>query len=115
MINGHELNNFIGTENYYYDPLFRYCKYTDGVKFLRDNGLNWLVIDCLANILPLTKRPEYDGFIAIKVNKSTMTVSYEDGNNNVFKTDTYTMMDGLNMEEISLYYMDLVLMLASEY
>lgn len=115
MINGHELNNFIGTETYYFDPLFRYAKYTDGVKFLRDNGLNWLVVACLANILPLTKTAEYDGFMAIKVRKPTMSVSYEDGNNHVFKADTYTLMDGLDMDKLDLYFMDGVLMLASEY
>lgn len=45
-----DLDNFYGTEHYYQDPSMPGIKYTDGVKFIRDNGLNWFVVDSFVQI-----------------------------------------------------------------
>lgn len=40
------LGNFIGTERYYFNPLYKWMKYTDGVKFFAENaggGAYWLL------------------------------------------------------------------------
>ena len=34
---------FYGTAGYYFNPLYRQTKYTDGVQFLGANGFGWLI------------------------------------------------------------------------
>lgn len=41
-----ELEQFIGTEKYHYNPLYRWLKYTDGVKYFAENaggGAYWFL------------------------------------------------------------------------
>lgn len=64
------LNSFIGTDNYYYNPLFKNLNYTDGVKYFMDNageGANWFLILVATEIKPILKEDFY--FIELTVNK----------------------------------------------
>lgn len=44
MINESDLAHFIGSEEIYYANFKKIC-YTEGVKYLKDNGVAWLVDD----------------------------------------------------------------------
>lgn len=44
MLSEKSLRKFIGSENLFYDKMFPRIKYTEGVKYVRDNGANWLVV-----------------------------------------------------------------------
>ena len=44
------LRGFTGSMEFYSEPLFPGVKFTEGVKFLMDNGASWLVTDALAEM-----------------------------------------------------------------
>src|SRR5690348_16493670 len=48
-----ELNQFTGTENYYRQPLHGRLAYSDGVKFLAENGGAYWLIDLIASYQPM--------------------------------------------------------------
>ena len=63
------LKDFHGTEQYFFNPFFKPIKYTDGIKFLGDNKVSWLITDILAVLShePSIKETyEQEGFICIK-------------------------------------------------
>lgn len=51
-ITKHELNQFIGTTQYYRHPLCRTVIYTDGIKYLCDNGAAWLIDTIASRLTP---------------------------------------------------------------
>ena len=89
--------------------MFKSIKYTDGIKFIGTDH-NWLVTDILV-ILQLKLKNQ--DFVAIKVSPSSKKISYEDGNDNILFKQKYAMMD-VDCD-ITLFYTNGVLMLASEY
>lgn len=116
MLTLSDLSQHTCTDGYYFDPLFRQIKYTSGVKYLRDNGCNWLVVDSLANISANKNLRKSLDFLCIKFKaqdgKGLFTIENGDGKtltkNNIPFTDC---PDG----EIKMFFTDGVLMLASEY
>ena len=70
-----ELAHFTGCEQPFRDGMFRGIIYTDGVKFLRENGCNWLVVDILSTAVldPAVKGQE---FVSVKVNKDKKHISF---------------------------------------
>lgn len=111
-----DLVQFTGTESYYCDSLFKGIKYTDGVKYLRDNGANWLVVDTLAHIKTNKSLRGNLDFLSIKFcakdNAGVLTIGDGNGNDLVKQEIEYTdFPDG----EVKLFYIDGVLLLASEY
>jgi len=112
------LNQFNGTLNYY-----RYLGIliTDGIVYIMQNGYSWLVSDTIITILYDKRIREYlknENFLSIKlkVNKENKTakVTFEDGNYNVLAYKLYDYTDA-KVEELVLFYVDGVLMLANEY
>lgn len=109
-----DLAEFIGTEHYYSNPLFKDVRYTDGVQYLSVNGASWLVTDALA-VLGYVDSVKAAEFVAIKVvnRDGVSAVRYEDGNDGLLFEQEYTSVnvpDGLMM-----FWYSGVLMLASEY
>jgi hypothetical protein len=114
------LRNFTGTENYY-----RYLfglKLTDGVKFLADNASNgayWL-LDVIGSHQMTPKVRKYlqtDNFQTWKLKKNDKggcRVQCEDGNGNVITRQDIEYTD-FPLDEITLYLIDGVLLLTSEY
>ena len=70
-----QLSHFTGCEQPFCDGMFRGIIYTDGVKFLRENGCNWLVVDMLSSAL-LEGSIKDQEFLTIKVNKDEQFISF---------------------------------------
>jgi hypothetical protein len=112
------LNQFHGTLNYY-----RYLGIliTDGIVYIMNNGYSWLVSDTIITIHFDKRIQNYlknENFLSIKlkVNKENKTakVTFEDGNNNVLVYKLYDYTDA-KIDELILFYVNGVLMLAREY
>lgn len=77
------LANFTGSEHAYFNPLFRAIKYTDGVKFVSDNGAGWLVTDILAVCCGVAKvKREPFVVVTFTVKGSKGAIVWDDGNEN---------------------------------
>jgi len=108
------LSNFFGSQNLFYHPLFgRTVQYTDGVKFVSDNGANWLVIDIIANIMKLQKTEPFVA-ITITVKDKTAKLVFTDGNEKVLAKHNYSYTD-FPLDTLTFFATDGILMLASEY
>ena len=53
-----DLGYFIGTEQYYFDPMVKDITYTEGVSFLRENEHNFLISDILVVLKHLKNKGE---------------------------------------------------------
>ena len=115
-----DLGQFYGTEGYFFNPLFRSINYTDGVKYVSDNGAAWLITDILAH---LAHNPKCKGqqFISAKITTNakerTAKLVLTDGNDgpdSILDTQDYPITD-LEVPEIKIFFTDGVLLLASEY
>jgi len=120
-----ELSHFTGCMQPYKDGMFRGIIYTDGVKFLRDNGCNWLVVDMLSSAV-MVDAVKSQEFVSVKVNKSGEYISFigmnEEGDEvEVHRQDGYIGFDVPC--DITLFIAETyqesgpvkILMLASEY
>ncbi len=116
MITESILNQFCGTEEYYYTPLFSKYRYTDGIKYIKDNGGDWLIIDILAYSLRLSS---YDFLIwelntNLKDGTAILTATYDNGSKHqVFKR--IIKITDFPIKHIKMYLINNILMLASEY
>lgn len=64
------LSNFTGTEQYFYNPLFKNLNYTEGVRYFMQNageGAYWFLTFVATEIIPKLKNEFY--FIELTVNK----------------------------------------------
>lgn len=115
MFNANDLEGFTGTENYYFNPLFRSIKYTDGCKFLSDNGAAWLVTDILSH-LSSNRKVNREAFISAKFEKKVKgwLLTFDDGNGNIMDCQKYEYSD-FPMPSIKFFITDNVMMLPSEY
>lgn len=111
-----DLAQFTGTDKYYFDPFFKGINYTQGVKYLRDNGANWLVVDTLAHIKLNKKLQKSLDFLCIKfcAKDKTGVLTIDDGNGKILIKKDISYTDFPN-GEVKLFYTNAVLMLASEY
>ncbi len=111
-----ELRQFTGTEQYYYNPLFKDFKYTDGVKFLAERaGAYWLLDYIFSNQPHRSLKGETFQVWKIRVNQDdSATLTVEDGNDNVLTTFRIEYTD-FPLEEFNLWLIDKVLILPSEY
>lgn len=111
-----DLDNFYGSENWYYNPLFgKGTTYTDGVKFISDRGCAWMVTDILS-VVKLEPKVKREEFVSIKFTKKadgSAEIVYDDGNGNVLFRQKYDATD-CPVGEISFYYENSVLMLVTE-
>ena len=109
-----KLAHFTGTEAY--TRGWMGVLMTDGVVFLGSEGnASWLVTD-ISTIVKVHQKVKDEDFVAIKVeskNKKAV-VRYEDGNNNLLYQQRYEYTD-LEEGKYTLYYMNGVLLLSSEY
>ncbi|MCO6490872.1 MAG: hypothetical protein J5I98_20810 [Phaeodactylibacter sp.] len=111
-----ELIQFTGTEYYYFNPLFRQFRYTDGVKFLAERaGAYWLLDYIFSNQSHKSLRGQGFQVWKIRVKQDdSATITVEDGNNNVLKRFRLEYTD-FPLEEFDLWLIDKVLILPSEY
>ena len=108
-----ELGYYTGSEHHYKMPLFNYL-YTDGIKYIQDNGYAWFITDAMVIVRSKFKDKE---FICIKltVDKEAKTAKMEitDGNEEVLYVQSYTYTNA--KVDLTLYYTDDVLMYCREY
>lgn len=90
-IDAQTLSMFTGTENYYnLGILLRDALATDGVHYLMQNGLAWLVTDALAVIV---LRAEHDGFFMVEFTPKedgSGELVIGDGNGGIVHRQVYT-------------------------
>ena len=107
-----QLEQFTGTFHHYKGHMG--VIYTDGVMYLCGTGAAWAVSD--AAVICKMKLSNFE-FIAIDVKvdlkRETCTIYYTDGNGRELYKQRYRWTD--LKQDIKLYYVDNVLMLASEY
>jgi hypothetical protein len=77
-----DLSQFSGCMQPFKNPLVCNMEYTDGVKFVSDNGCGWLVLDMLI-ILGKNNACLKEEMVVVKVNVSAQTVTY---NGNDYET-----------------------------
>lgn len=92
MFKPSDLSNFFGSENFY--KYLGGAIFTDGVKFLMENGAHWLCSDAMiaCKTVPKLKAAE---FIHVKalVKDGACTVIYDDGNGKKLFTQKYDSTD----------------------
>ena len=110
-----ELKYFTGSEQLYFNPLFRKFKYTEGVKFLAEKSNSyWLIDFVLSNqYLTILKNNEFQTW-KIKVTGNKAEITVEDGNHNKLKSFKIDFTD-FPLDEFSLWFVYDTLMLPSEY
>ena len=113
-----ELVHFTGTNQYYYLPQFPEYRYTDGVRYLVHNGLPWLVNDIFLyqnhKAIQAYLKTDYFQHWTLTVKEERGTLICDDGNGTeIYKKEGIGIYTPL--PEISLYLIDKVLMLPSEY
>lgn len=105
------LGQFIGTTQYWKGWLD--TNYTEGIKYISENGYSWFVTDAIS-IIKVKFMQEPFIVIMLKLlddNKAQMII--DDGNGNVLYTQDYEYTDA--KRELTLYFIDNVLMLSGEY
>lgn len=113
-INEKQLEQFIGTEHYYAG--YMGVNYTDGVKFLMENGAAWLVTDISSYQADVKIKAIPFQLWILKVNddKTAVLTMHEDSNLPNLVEQKYNYTD-FPLKELKLYLIDGVLLLTSEY
>lgn len=114
-----ELAQFTGTENLYFNPLYRNLRYTDGVKcFTERAGAYWMLDIIGTEFHPKTtgENPKWDYFLSITmgVKDSKAKIKVTDGNETTFAAKEISYTD-CPEGEWNFYLTDNVLLLPSEY
>lgn len=110
-----ELAFFTGTTQWYYHPMFKAYRYTDGVRYVaQEMGAYWLLEHILIHqTLPEIKGMEFQVWkMAVKDSKATIRV--EDGNDNLVKEFEISFTD-FPLDEITFWMEGNVLLLPSEH
>lgn len=110
-----ELRHFTGTTQWYRNPIFANCLYTDGVKFLADNaGAYWLIDYIFSHQMTPKIKAEAFQVWKISMEENMATISVEDGDKNVIKKFDPIYSD-FPLREFTLWFTEGVLLLRTEY
>ncbi len=108
------LAHFFGSEQMFFNPLFRRIQYTEGVQFISANGAGWLIDAILSHAIHTTKVAQEDFIVAtLKVKDRKAILTFDDGNDKVVATQKFDYTD-FPLPEISFYLENKTLMLPSE-
>ena len=117
------LSDFTGTENYYTNPLYPF-QYTDGIKYLAENGRAYWLLDAIASwqgepIIKSDQDLKKNQFWKLKVNPDNSAVlTCERDRDDVVITQKIPFTD-FPLSEVAIYLCDMettgVLLLPSEY
>ena len=111
------LRQFTGSENWYRHGINRNVLFTDGAKFVADEGGAYWLLDAIAICQRYEKRVSDEEFQVwkLKVNADpTATLTCDDGNDNTVYTQHIAFTD-FPLDEIKLYFTDNTILLPSEY
>ena len=121
MISREKLNSqleyFTGTQQFYYLPLFRKFRYTDGIKFLaREAECYWLLEFIFLAQDDIEVSSQVFQTWKIKVNSdNSCNIHVEDGNHNIVKSFEQIPFTDFPLESMELWFVNKTLMLKSEY
>jgi hypothetical protein len=111
-----DLGQFTGTANWYRHPLVRSIAYTDGAQYVAEHGGAYWLLDIVAT-MQLDKAIRAEAFqvwkLAVKPDRAG-TVTCEDGNGKEVYRQELEFTD-FPLPEITFYFIDNVILLASEY
>jgi len=98
-----QLSHFYGSDQLYFNGMFRGVQYTEGVIFLNHNGAGWLVDVVLSHVCH-TKKVKHEEFVDVKLTMKgkKATVVFGDGNGNVLAKQVIEYTD-FPLAEISFY------------
>ena len=111
------LRQFTGSENWYRHGINRNVLFTDGAKFVADEGRAYWLLDAIAICQRYEKRVSDEEFQVwkLKVNADrTASLVCDDGNDNIVYTQHIEFTD-FPLDEIKLYFTDNTILLPSEY
>jgi hypothetical protein len=110
------LRGFIGTENWYKHGLVPSITYTDGVKYVAENGGAYWLLDEIALANGFDPKVKAQWFQVWKLTASDRSgaLTCEDGNGNrvLYKRIDFT---DFPLPEITIWFTDGVMLLPSEY
>ena len=112
-----DLRQFTGTENWYRHGINRKVLFTDGAKYVADEGGAYWLLDEIALIQPYDKAVAAEAFQVWKLKvraDRTATLTCEDGNDNVVFTKEIAFTD-FPLDEITLWFANNVIYLPSEH
>ena len=109
-----ELGQFSGTQQYY--RVWLGALATDGVKYIMSNGYSFFVTDALS-VIKCTAKIRREPFLTVKLKripeKNEADLIITDGNKHELHRQHYDFTDA--KRDLNLYFIDNVLLLASEY
>ncbi len=111
-----DLNRFTGSENWYRHGINRSVLFTDGAKYVADQGGAYWLLDEIAITQRYDKRVAAEEFQAWKLAvrpDRTATLTCDDGNGNIIFTKQIDYTD-FPLEEISLWFENNTIYLPSE-
>ena len=118
MITATDLAHATCSEGYFYNPLFRSVNYTSGVKFISDNGCGWLITDILSHLVAnpdVVNSIKEDPFLVIEFKRGDngWVIEIRTDDEKVLATE-HRITNAIDTE-VKFYFIDWVLLLASEY
>ena len=112
-----DLAQFTGSETWYRHGINRNVLFTDGAKHVADNGGAYWLLDEIAILQPYNKRVAAEDFqvwkLAVGSDRSA-TLTCDDGNGNIVFSKKIAYTD-FPLEEITLYFVNHVILLPGEY
>jgi hypothetical protein len=111
------LRQFIGSENWYRHGINRTVLFTDGAKYVADEGGAYWLLDAIAICQRHEERVAQEDFQVWKLtvrSDRTATLVCDDGNDNIVYTQ-HVEFTYFPLDEITLYFANNVIHLPSEY
>jgi len=112
-----DLNQFTGSENWYRHGINRNVLFTDGAKYVADEGGAYWLLDEIALIQPHNKAVAAEEFQAWKLTvrpDRTATLTCDDGNGRIVYTKEIEYTD-FPLDEISLWFANNTIYLPNEH
>lgn len=111
------LSRFTGTENWHRHGINRQVVFTDGAKYVADQGGAYWLLDAIAIAQRFEKNVAAEEFKVwkLKVNEDrTASLTCDDGNDNIVYTQNIPYTD-FPLDEIKFYFTDNTILMPSEY
>ena len=113
-----DLAHFTGSENWYRHGIARDVLFTDGAKFIADEGGAYWLLDAIALCQRTEKHVAAEEFqvwtLKVDLEKRRAVLACDDGNGNVVFSKKIEFTD-FPLAAITFYYTDSTLLLPSEY
>ena len=109
-----KLGQFIGSDQLYRDG-FTKCIYSEGVQYIMENNMSWMVTDAMVLLkhIPKLKAEEFVVCKFTKTEDGGGIMIYEDGNDNHLHRQVYTAVDAIP-DTLQMWYENETLYLPNE-